>query len=371
MACQQPQQSAAGSATDATTDTSVSRSVVRYAKGFTLEYHNHYKLVRLFNPTASGTDTLRYLLVQRGYPAPDSFPGAQVIRVPLKTMVCMSTTHVGIADFVGVADRIVGLSNLQFITNPIVRNNIKTGKVVQVGQDDNLNNELVISLHPDLLMTMANPENAATRYKTLTDAGVPVLVNAEWLETTPLGRAEWVKLMAALVNKEDLVNPKFDSLEKAYNTLAQLGRSATVKPRIIIGMPYKGSWFVPAGDSYEAHFLRDAGTTYKWADSKGTGSLPLNFEAVAPEALQADFWLNPGGADSREHILSKDPRYASFAPYKTSHIFNNNKKMNDLGSNDYWESGLVHPQLILADLIRILHPDLEKGDTLVYYKQLN
>jgi iron complex transport system substrate-binding protein len=349
---------------------STSKAVIRYAHGFSIDYFDHYKLVRVFNHLAAKTDTLTYLLVQQGYPIPTGYPGAQAINIPIQTMIAMSSMHIALADYVGVADRITGLGSFQYVTCPLVRQRIKSGKIKEVGLDGNMNNELILSMHPDVLIDMGNPDAGFGRYKTLTDAGVPVLLNTEWLESTPLGRAEWVKLMGALVNKEDLVNKKFDSVALAYNTLAKSGRQAASKPTVIIGLPFKGSWFMPAGDSYMAQFLRDAGAGYKWSDSKGTGSLALNFESAAPEALAADYWLNVGSADSKADIVAKDVRYGSFKPYTADHIYNNTKLVNDIGSNDYWESGAVNPQVILADMIRILHPELSPDHQLRYYKQL-
>ncbi|MGY0037045.1 hypothetical protein [Pedobacter sp. NJ-S-72] len=135
--------------------------------------------------------------------------------------------------------------------------------------------------------------------------------------------------------------------------------------------PYKGTWYVPDGDSYMVQFLKDAGTSYKWADIHGKGSLPLNFETVAPVALKADFWLNVGTVDTKDDIKAIDNRYIEFKPFKDGHIFNFNKKVNDIGSNDYWESGSVNPQIVLGDLIKIFHPELLPDHQLVYYKQLN
>src|SRR5690606_10689351 len=157
--------------------------------------------------------------------------------------------------------------------------------------------------------------------QTLTDAGIPLLLNAEWLETTPLGRAEWVKLVAALTNKEAIVNEKFRQIEERYLSLTALTKTVSNKPSVIIGMPFKGTWFVPDGDSYMTRFLSDAGCSYKWSDITGKGSLALNFETVAPEALKADFWLNVGYVHSKEEILSKDVRYAHFRPFKNENIF--------------------------------------------------
>jgi iron complex transport system substrate-binding protein len=217
---------------------------------------------------------------------------------------------------------------------------------------------------------MTNPDDAFSRYKTLIDAGIPVLPNAEWLETTPLGKAEWVKLIGALTDREAFVNRKFDSVEKSYQRLAAIGSTAPIKPSVIVALPFKGTWYTPAGGSYMAQFLRDAGATYRWADSKGTGSLALSFETVAPVALTADFWLNVGYVNSKNDIRAQDPRFGAFHSFQTGAIYNFNNRLNDLGSNDYWESGAVSPQIILADLIRILHPELLPKDTLVYYKQL-
>jgi len=345
-------------------------TTIRYAHGFTIDYHDNYKLVHVLDRQGDRTDTLEYLLVQKGHPTPAGHPNAQVIPIPISSFIAMSSMHVGMADFLEIADRITGLGSFQYINAPLVRANIAAGKTKQVGLDGNLNNELLISMHPGLIMGMSNPQATTAKYKILMDAGIPVILNAEWLESTPLGRAEWVKLMAALVNKEDLVNKKFDSMVRSYDSLVQLASQAKEHPHVIIGLPFKGSWFIPAGDSYMAHFIRDAGGGYKWGDTKGVGSLALNFEAVAPEALTADFWLNIGYVDSKQDITAKDPRFASFKSFRTGQLYNNNKKTNDIGSNDYWESGAVNPQILLADMISILHPELLPGHTSVYYKQL-
>jgi iron complex transport system substrate-binding protein len=196
------------------------------------------------------------------------------------------------------------------------------------------------------------------------------MMNAEWLETDPIGRTEWVKLMAALLNKEDVVNAKFDSIVKEYNQLKELAATVKQKPQVIVGMPFKGSWFVPDGDSYITQFLKDAGAAYHWSDVKKTGSLALDFETVAPIALKADFWLNPGSSNSKAEIAEKDERYTRFNPYQKGTIYNNNKRTNDIGSNDYWESGACNPHLVLADLITIFHPELLPGHQLDYHKQL-
>ncbi len=352
------------------TAASLARTRIKYAQGFTIDYFDGYKEVKILNRSATSADTLDYLLLPAGAAVPEGHAHAQVIRIPVQSMIVMGSPHIAQADFAGVADRIAGVGDGQYVICPVVREGLRSGRVRQVGLESSLNNELVITMRPGVLMTMTNPDAAFGGYKTLMDAGIPVLPNADWLETTPLGKAEWVKLMGALTDREDLVNRKFDSVRQAYQRLAAIGNASAVKPSVIIGMPFKGTWYTPAGGSYMAQLLRDAGAGYHWSDTKGTGSLALSFETVAPVALKADFWLDVGDVDSKADVLARDPRYQAFRAFRSGAIYNYNRRVNDAGASDYWESGAVNPQWVLADLIRILHPDAMPADTLIYYKQI-
>ena len=364
LACGQPRKSDVSTAPDS------GSGMVKYAHGFRIDHRRGYREVSILNRAAGRSDTLRYLLVDPDQTPPADRPGIPVIHTPVKTMVVLASSHIGLVEFAGAADRIVGLGNFQYVNSPIVRERIRTGRVKQVGIDGSTNSELVIAMHPGVMITSTNPDAAFGQYKTISDAGIPVIPDAEWLETTPLGRAEWVKVIGALIDKEDEVGKKFDSVERAYHASAAIGGGAKTKPTVVVDMPWKGIWYTPAGESYRAQLLRDAGASYHWSDTKGIGSLALNIEAVIPVALKADYWLDVGSVNSRKDIEAKDPRFARFRAFQTDSIYNFNKRVNDIGSNDYWESGLVNPQLILADLIRILHPGMLPADTLYYYKQL-
>jgi iron complex transport system substrate-binding protein len=346
------------------------RAGLQYATGLTINYFGQYKEVKIPNHAAGPADTLDYLLLPAGVAVPAGHPHAQVIRIPVQSMIVTGSPHIAQAAFAGVANRITGVGEGQYVVNLVVREGLRTGRVKEVGVENGLNNELVISMRPDIVMTMTNPDAAFGQYRTLIDAGVPVLPNAEWLETTPLGKAEWVKLMGALTDREDFVNRKFDSVAQAYRHLAAIGSAAAPRPSVIIGMPFKGTWYTPAGESYVAQLLRDAGAAYYWSETKGTGSLALSFESMATEALKADYWLDVGDVDSKKEILSRDERFGAFHAFRSGAIYNFNKRVNDHGASDYWESGAVNPQLVLADLIRILHAERIPADTLVYYKQI-
>jgi iron complex transport system substrate-binding protein len=344
---------------------------ITHAKGFSIEYAGNYKVVRMVNPFAKQADTLRYILVQRGTPKPPGYPNSQVIEIPVRSMVGTSSMHIALAEFLESGSIITGLAHLQYVSSPDIRQKIADKKIVEVGVGDALNEEMLIAMHPDLIMTMGSPGAQFDRFKTLTDAGIPVMINSEWVETTPLGRTEWVKLMAALLNKEALVNEKLTKIEQEYNRLANLTRNVAYKPSIIANMNFKDAWHVPDGDSYMGHFFKDAGTTYQWANEKTTGSLKLDFESVYPVALKADYWLNLGYVDTKADVLAKDARYGDFKAFKEGKMYNYNKRVNEIGANDYWESGAVNPHLILADLIKILHPELLPDHQLYYYKQIN
>ncbi len=345
---------------------------IRYARGFSIKYAGNYKIVSIISPFEKSVDTLKYVLVQRGTPLPKGYASSQIIHIPLRSLVGMSSMHVGLVSFLGAEDLLVGLGNLKYVSSPKVIRRIEAGKIKEVGHDQTINEELLITMQPDLFMAMGSPVARIDRYRTLREAGIPVLINSEWIETTPLGRAEWVKLMAALLNKEKLVNQKFAQVEQEYNRMATLGRNVKTKPSIVCGMNSKDAWFVPDGDSYMTRFFGDAGGSYPWTNRKTKGSLPLNFEAVYPVALKADYWLNVSMAtvESKQAVLDKDARYADFKAFKTGNLYSYSKRINSRGSNDFWESGAVSPHLVLADLIKILHPDLLPKHELVYYKQL-
>ena len=345
------------------------RTTVQFATGFTIAYAGRCKVVTIRSPFEQKTTATRYLLVPRGTPRPAGYADALMIATPIRTLVGLSSMHVALADFLGADDLLVGLGSLKYASAPRVRQRIAAGKILEVGQGKELNNEALVAQHPDLVMATGWPGESLARFQTLAAAGIPVLINSEWVESTPLGRAEWVKVLAVLLNKEDLVNQRFGQVVRDYQRLAALGQKATTRPRVVVGLPFKDVWHVPDADSYLTRFLRDAGTTYAWDKTTSPqGSLALSFETVAPVALTAEYWLQTGSASTKAEITAQDARYAAFGPFINGHLYNNNRRTNAQGANDYWESGAMRPDLVLADLIKILHPELLPGWRLYYYQ---
>jgi iron complex transport system substrate-binding protein len=346
------------------------KAVVKYAKGFTLRYFKSFKVVEVINPFSHAPDTTRYVLVPRGRPTPPEFAKATRVDIPIRTVICLSTTHISLLDFLDATDRIVGMSDTARLVNPKVLAMARAGKIEEVGRDQTLNEERVLALAPDLIMTVGFTGKNIGSYRTLMESGIAVLTNSEWMETSVLGRMEWAKLVGAFLDRDGIAERKFDSLETEYGKVKRLAASARNRPKVIGGTSRKGVWTVPGGRSYVAGLLRDAGAEYPFADDTTSGSRNLGFETVYRAGLDADFWLNAGWAESLKDIEDEDKRYRDFKAFKAKRVFNNAKRMSPNGSNDYWESGVVNPHLILSDLVKVLHPELLPDYRLYYTKAL-
>lgn len=348
------------------------KTEVRHAKGFSIEYFDDYKIVKIMSPFEKSTDTTKYILVQRGS-KPPKIKGKYVhIEIPVQSLALSSSMHIGLLSYLGSENILTGLSSLQYVFSPKVRAMIDSGKVTELGHDQTINEEKLVAMLPDLMMTTGSPSSKMEHFRRIEEAGIPVISNSEWVENTPLARAEWVKLMAALLNKEVLVNKKFAKTEAEYERLTKLANQGKIKPLILSGLNTKDVWFMPNGSSYMAQFIRDAGGDFPWQATKEPGSLPLSFESVYPIALKADYWVNVGfdPNDTRKSILGQDVRYADFKAYKTNKMYSCYNRTNSRGTNDFYETGHTEPEVILADLISIFHPELLPDHKLVYYKHL-
>lgn len=341
-----------------------------YAEGFQITYHKNYKLLEILKPFQNQVDTLRYSLVPRDLTDEVEVENTTEIAIPITSLLATSTTHIGLAEMLDATDIIMGMVGAEYVYSEDIRSQLEEGKTVSLPQGE-LNKEKILSMNPDLLMISGGQSSQFDNVKILMESDIDVMVNSEWLETTPLGKAEWVKVLAALLNKEKLANEKFSAVAKQYNSLKSKVAGKNEKPLVINNMPYKGAWFVSGGESYTAQFLRDAGADYPWFDSDEAGGLRKSFEVVYEIGLQADMWINPGAANTKEDILAKDSRFKDFKPFQTGQIYNNNKRMSPSGGNDFWESGVVHPEMVLADLIKIFHPQQLPDHQLYYYQKID
>lgn len=343
---------------------------ITHATGLAVEYHKHYKVVTIKNPWQNAKTQFQYVLVQCGTPTPQGYNQAQVITVPINSIVSLSTTHLPHLAKLGVVDKLIGISNIKQVNTPDVVERIKTGRITQLGNNSNVDIEKLLELNPDLVTTFGTGNSQTDSYSKLTEAGLKVGINAEYMEDTPLGRSEWLKFTALFFNQEAKAEEIFHEIAKKYTQIAKKAQAVNNRPTVFVGFNFKGTWFMPAGKSYVAKYLADAGGNYLWSDDKSNGSLPLSFEVVLERAANADYWLNFSQSwQSLKDLIGEDSRYADFQAVKTGNLYNNNARVNGNGGNDYWEGGISNPDIVLSDLIKIIHPEILPNHQLFYYRK--
>ena len=346
------------------------RIEIRHAGGFTVEYHRHFKVVRVLNPWKGATETFTYVLTQRGTPRPANYPDAQHVAVPIERFISLATTYLPHLAAIGAENSLVGLATASFAYADWVRERVEKGKTIETGTDGGLNRETIVALKPDLVMTYGSGNPAGDAHPKLMEMGITAAINAEFMEGTPLGRAEWMKFTALFFNREAEVEETFGAIETRYQHLASLGRSTQVKPSVFTNISWQGLWHASGGKSFIAVMLEDAGADYVWKDNPSERSIPMDFESVLERAQNADIWINTGIWSSRGDAANADERYSLFGAYKSGQMYNHIGRVNEQGGNDYWESGVANPHLVLADLIKVFHPDLLPDHALYYYRRL-
>ncbi|WP_433498619.1 ABC transporter substrate-binding protein [Sphaerimonospora sp. CA-214678] len=354
---------------DAETDYFPVKQTLTHATNFTLTYAKNYQVVTVKQP-APGAKPETYVLVRCGTPAPEptgELAGAVVVETPIESLYSASTTHLPFITELGVLDRLGGVASAGFITSPQVRERVAAGAVTEYASGQEVDTEKVIGARPDVLMTQGTEDKA---YGVLRQAGIAVVANAEWLETTALGRAEWIKLMAALTGTEARADEVFGKIESDYAALSVKARAAT-PVTVLPGQMYQGQWSMPNGGSYVGGLIKDAGGTYPWAGTPGSGSTTLDLEAVLAGAKDAKVWLAQVNEwTTLADVKKSDARYAEFTAYLTGEVWSANKAMGPGGGNDFWERGVARPDLVLGDLVAILHPGLAPGHESTFYQKL-
>lgn len=342
---------------------------LRYAKGFTIEKKDNCKFVTIKNPWQGAENVeYKYALINKNEKNPKLPENYKIIRTPINKIICLSTTHIAFIDILEETESIVAVSGTDYVNNSKIRKRIDNNKVLDIGYDNNLNYELIISLEPDLVITYGVGGHVAGYNQKLNDLGIQTMIIAEYLEDDPLGKLEWIKLIGLFYDKEEQANKYFNRAMREYNKLLGLTEQIDNKPKVLFGLPWKDVWYVPGGKSFMAKMVKDAGGDYIWKSNESRESLPFGIESIFANASDAEVWINTGSVNEKSDILKVDERFKSFEPFKNGKIYNNNLRINQFGGNDYWETGLVEPHVLLKDMIKIFHPNILPNHQLVYYK---
>jgi iron complex transport system substrate-binding protein len=348
-------------------------NAVERAERFTLRHDKDYTEIKIIDPWQGATGVKQiYNLVKRGSVLPVGMDSSDVIFVPVHKIICMSTTYVAMIAALGEGNSISGISGTNFVYSPEIAGNVEKGLVADVGYEANLNKELILKISPDLIMIYGIGGESAGYLGKIKELGIKVIINADYLETDPLSRAEWIKLFGALYCKEDMADSIFKNEVDEYSRLKSfIYKNSTKRPKILLGLPFKDTWYISPGNSFISKLISDAGGDYLWMDTKSSVSMPYGIENVYIRALKADYWLNAGSINSKKDVSNIDPRLDDLPCFKKGNLFNNNKRVTVNGGNDYWESGTLYPHLLLKDIAEILHPELFPDQELLFYKKIN
>lgn len=333
---------------------------VSFANG--LEIHNYgtFTVMKVTKPWPEATKGFTYVCANSKENIPDSLQQFTFIKTPMQNVVVTSTTHISSIVSLSESDKIKGFPNLNYISSPIVRNLIDNGKIKELNDNESLNFEKTIDLKPDVIVGLSI-NNETAKFNQFEKAGIPVLYNADWVENSPLGKAEWIKFFGVLFNKQKEATAFFDNIVKEYNNAKSAVAHVSDVPTVLSGAIFQDVWYAPQGESWMADFITDAKGQYIWKDSKGTGSLSLSLESVLDKGIQADVWIGPGQFTSYAEMLAANQHYKQFEAFKQKSIFSYSLKKGTTGGIIFYEDATNRPDLVLKDLISILHPTVLKG----------
>ena len=340
---------------------------IKYAQGLAIYNYEGYSIVKVNNPWPEANQSFTYVMHKKGITIPDSLKGYTTVQVPLQSVVVTSTTHIPSLEMLGVEGTLTGFPNTDYISSEKTRKLIDAGLVKEVGANESLNTEVIIDLAPDAIIGFSISSNNKS-LNNLQQSGLKVLYNGDWTEQTPLGKAEWIKLFGVLYDRQQDVNSLFEQIEKDYKEAIEIAKTATAKPTVISGAIYKDHWYMPQGGSWAALFLKDANANYLWKDSEGTGSLSLSFEEVLDKGQNAEYWIVP--FTSLKQMTDENPHYAEFAAYKNKKVYSFSSKIGATGGAIYYELAPNRPDLVLKDLIKILHPGMLSEHELYFFEEL-
>lgn len=340
--------------------------ILSQAKGFGIARTDHYTTITVYNPWKEGEVYDKYYLVRdekTEVPA-----DGHKIKVPLKSLMTNSATHLGFLELLGELDKVTGVCSSNYIYNPTILEGVKERRIKDLGDAFNLDIENLLMLHPQAVMTTAyNADDENSRR--MRQTGLNLIYNVEWQEPTLLGRAEWIKFIGAFFDKEAMADSIYNAVEQRYKDVKMKAMQLSFSPSIFSGQDFRGTWSLPGGKSYTTQLFRDAGASYLYAQDSTNTSISSNIEEVLMNFNQTDLWIGVQAASLKE-LGQTDPKYKLFKAYKEGNVFNINKRTNAAGGNDYWESGVARPDLLLSDMIKICHPNLFPDYELTYYEQL-
>lgn len=342
-------------------------SSIKYAKGFDIVNENGIKKLIIKAAYQNSDKVFEYIIKSKKDQKENT---KNTIFTPIQKIVVTSTTHIPMVELLNEETAIIGFPYSKYVSSEKTRLLIDADKIAEIGKEGALNTEILLNLQPELIVgySVSTADKSLT---TLEKAGINVIYNGDWLEETPLGRAEWIKFFGVLFDKEKQADSIFKAIETNYLEAKNIALKATKKPTILSGaIMSKDIWNLPAGESFVAQFLKDANLRYLWQESEGKGSLSLSFESVFDKGRNADFWIAPGYFSSKEQLLNSNKIYTEFNAFKNDNIYTPTTKKGKTGGVIYYELAPTRPDLVLKDMIKITNPDLLPNYELTFFEKM-
>ena len=338
-----------------------------YAAGFKILGATNVQstLIQVFNPWQGSKEVeMSYFISRNGEQAPTGFTGP-TIPAGAKRIVCMSSSYIAMLDAPGQVNRIVAVSGIDYVSNPYIL--AHKDSIKDMGPE--MNYELLLGLKPDIVLLYGIGDAQTAITDKLKELSIPYIYMGEYLEESPLGKAEWMVVLSELTDSREKGIEIFSEIPKRYLSLKALTESVGQCPTVMFNMPWNDSWVMPSTKSYMAQLVADAGAEYIYKENSSNSSTPIGLETAYGLIQKADYWINVGSATSLDELKTVNPKFADAKAVRERTVYNNNLRLTPTGGNDYWESAVVHPDMVLRDLIHIFHPELVP-DSLYYYRHL-
>lgn len=340
---------------------------LHYSANLSLIDYEDYIVAQLRNPWDTTKILHTYVLVDKKQPLPQELPQGTLVRTPLSKAVIYSSVHCSLLKDLGALNSIGGVCDLKYIKLPEIEEGCRNGTITDVGDGMNPNIERIIDLHPDAILL--SPFENSGGYGRVEKLNVPIIECADYMETSPLGRAEWMRFFGLLFGRKQQADSLFAEVEKRYASLKVLVDTVSVRPTVLSELRNGSAWYTPGGHSTIGRLYADAGAAYVWADDTRSGSVPLSFETVFDRGRNADFWLfkyNETVDKTLSSLRAEYALYAGFRAFQTGRVFACNT-----GKVPFYEETPFRPDWLLKDLILVFHPECLPGETARYFKQLH
>ncbi|MFT7344107.1 MAG: iron complex transport system substrate-binding protein [Lentimonas sp.] len=323
-------------------------NIIRYAKNLSIVENDGQTIIQILAPDDQKVENT-YILDKN--------------HKPFTKIAALSSTHIGMLNKLDAISFVVGISNSLYTYNKQLLKKIGNGEVTELGEESQIPVESIIKSGTQAIF-YSGFGKGFPHEEQLKKAGVDCIVNYDWRELHPLGKAEWILLFGYLLGKEEIAQAYFDRIEKEYNQLKKEVSKVKDQPTVLSGNLWSDIWYTPAGESFHALMLDDAKAKYVYADTEGSGSLALTLEKVIKDNESTEFWINPG-MPTKKMILQSQKKIEFLNPMKNGNVYDYSKS-----GNLYWEMSAIEPQKVLSDYIKIFHPEKRLNTPFYFYYQV-